>query len=412
MNFKIKTQNKFVINGIGTALSIICPLMLYPILGRMLPANEFGAYIYGMAISGLYVSLTDFGFNVSISKELAILVRSRDESKAIVHEALWSKLLICTVSALLFWAVFAMIGNISGRLLFAIIIYAVFNSLSPSWYYMATGNIHRYSLLVGISRVFGIVGVFALLYSAEIGPIQVVVVLTLFVAFVNCFFLKDLICDEKLKIWRPPKLYSMLNMLNRNREVGLASAFVCLYTSLNPILLGMVSNLEQVSIYGAVEKVYKSIEAALATLLNVFYKDAAQSASSGNDYASGIVNKLTCAILIFGLFTVLVSLFFGPMIFHQYYGSGVLISYPVLVLMSFIPMLGLWTILWGNFVLVPSGQSNKYMNNIIIGAVANIVVLLNAVVFVDGAIAASIATFFSSCILSYRMYYNSKSKHV
>ena len=108
-------------------------------------------------------------------------------------------------------------------------------------------------------------------------------------------------------------------------------------------------------------------------------------------------------IVICGSLFSIAFICFGSDMFSLFYGDKDRFSYEAMIILSAVPMLGLLTILWGDYVLVSLGGKSFYMKIIIYGSVLSILVMLACAQFFDGATAAAIAALVSHSFLCYKM---------
>ena len=258
-------RKKIIINIAGSAMSLLAPMLLYPLLARVLSVDDFGIYFFGLSVVSLYVSISELGFNVSLSNEI---VQSNNVPK-IVSDAIYLKIGICGVLVLLFFAILTFLSNIETYLLIAYLAFAIGCALSPSWYFIGTGRLEQYSFINGLCRLIG-TGVIYLIPNEFITPLSVMVCLACLATCADLVFFFIINKRERIKL-TPPVYSDLMLLMKRTFKISIATLFVCAYTSLNPILLAAIGGYTELAKYSSVDKIYKSIEAAVASLMSMYY---------------------------------------------------------------------------------------------------------------------------------------------
>jgi PST family polysaccharide transporter len=147
-------------------LNYLVPLAVLPYLIRVLGIERYGLIAFAQAFAQYFVILTDYGFNLSATKRIALI---RDDN-AEVSSVFWSVLLIKVGLMVLGMIVSAVIVFSVPRFrpdaaLYAIAYVAVVgNVLFPVWLFQGMEQMRYISVVTGGAKVLSAILLFALVH--------------------------------------------------------------------------------------------------------------------------------------------------------------------------------------------------------------------------------------------------------
>ena len=130
----------------------IIPLFLFPYLGRVLGTENFGKIMFAQAVIAYFVLFTDFGFNVSSTKEIAHALGERQKISDTFWNTMLAKTLLLLASLIVFIPIVYSFERFNNEhLLFIISFINVLSSvLLPLWLFQ---GLEKMGLIVAVNTI-------------------------------------------------------------------------------------------------------------------------------------------------------------------------------------------------------------------------------------------------------------------
>ncbi|MDA9611414.1 oligosaccharide flippase family protein [Gammaproteobacteria bacterium] len=402
----IINQNKYkiVLNWFLLFASILSPFIAFPFLSRILEQNNFGIYLTILAFTSFLVIFSDYGFNVSSARRLAINDYDlRIKSEIIITTSILKLFLtlgviilfVCTVN------IFDNLKAIKDILLPSIIL--IFSlSMQPLWYFIGSKKVIINSLLVLCSRLAPLPFLFYFIQSSED------LFLTIYIQSIAagiCMFISYLFIlkNEKL-VFNIPKIKTFISYLREDIMLFFSNILIGIYASLNPVLLGINLSFIEVATYAGIERIFKTIESFIASSSSIFFPSIAKTINQEPKDASNSIKQIVKFYFVLGFFVIVVSFFFGSYLLELLYGKDFNSSSHALYIMMFIPLFGSMGTAFGNLGLLNLRKNYQFFKILLSGALVNIAIIYLAAT-AYGAVAGAMASFFTAIIIASQMYY-------
>lgn len=241
---KVRILNNVFYNGAVQASSILLNLLLMPYITRILGKDALGINSFGQAIAGYFVLLGNLGITIYGAKAIAERRDDKESKQQKFAECVTYQFFFNVIAILLYNAWVGLQGD-NIYILFNIIILTSMTDLS--WAY--TG-MERFDLIAVRNLIIKIVGtllVFLFVKGQE--DLSLFIVIQQGILLIsNVVFWLEL---DKLEI--NPRFSSLsLSLKHTFRPaifVFVPSVFTSLYLSLNKVMLGYLSSIDEVAIY-------------------------------------------------------------------------------------------------------------------------------------------------------------------
>src|SRR5690348_11759554 len=92
----------------------VLPLITLPYLVRVLGTAHYGLLVFAQAFAGYFVILTDFGFNLTATRQVAVHQDDPDQIRRIFCATMLAKLLLLLLSAVCFAIVVLIVPQFRG----------------------------------------------------------------------------------------------------------------------------------------------------------------------------------------------------------------------------------------------------------------------------------------------------------
>ncbi|MBM3117231.1 oligosaccharide flippase family protein [Jeongeupia naejangsanensis] len=357
-------------------LNYLVSLVTFPFLARTLGADGFGVQSYAFAVVQYGVLLTDFGFNLSATREVAI---ARGDTAAIAR-VFWrtnvAKAMLMCVSCV---SLAVAIGTVPewrehAPVFWLSLLYVVSSVFFPIWYFQGLELMRAASLLTVAGRVV-VLGALLLMVR---GPddVAIAVVLQALPAFVAGAYWWCTGHGAPRPSWVAPTRADIGASLKAGWPLFLSALSTNLYTTSTAVLLGWFASPAQVGYFAAANKLTYTVQGLIGPLVQATYPRIAQLASHDKPAAVALIGKAFRMQGAAGLGLTLVLMLGAPWIVPLLLGKGMLGSVETLIWLAPVVLLGALSYVYGLQSLLPFGDERYYSKVLVVAGVVNVGLLL------------------------------------
>jgi len=350
----------------------IFPLITLPYLVRVLGPEKFGLIAFAQAFIGYFQILTDYGFNLSATREISIHRENKEKVSEIFSSVIVIKFFLLLISLLIMsvivfsfekfrqdWQIYYLtFGMVLGNVLF------------PVWFFQGVENMKYITFLNVLAKLIFTVAIFLFVKQASdylcvplLNSIGFVVagVLSLHIVF----------RDFGVKLYFP-KLESLKHQLKEGWHIFISTVAISLYTISNTFILGLFTNNTIVGYYSAAEKVIKVVQGLLGPISQTVYPHVSKLAVESKERALNFIKKLVYIRGSGGLFLSLLIFIFATQIVSIVLGSQYQQSIIVLKILSFLPFIIGLSNIFGIQTMLNFNFKGAFSNILIFASIINI----------------------------------------
>jgi PST family polysaccharide transporter len=369
-------RNALTLYG-AQAAGYAIPLLTLPYLARVLRPEHWGLVLFAQSFAASLTLLVEYGFNLSATRSVARVREDPRAVSALVGQVQAAKCVLCGAAVAVALVVGALVPafRTHPELLLWATLAAIFQGMSPLWYFQGTERLSAPSLVELGSRAAAAAGVFLVVRQPGDGwmvlALQAVMGAAALVVTTGWMY-------RRVRFVTPRPRHAARAL----REA--AGLFVFrsaggVYTLGNPFLLGLLANPAAVALYGAAERIMRAAVNLLAPASQALYPRL--SYLMANDRARGDrLVKLTLLALA-GVGTVLSGALAlsAPLAVPLLLGPGYEGAVPVVRVLAVLPlMIGLNTALCVQWAL-PLGLDRTVVRAVMGAAVVNVLIGIAAV---------------------------------
>jgi PST family polysaccharide transporter len=270
-------KNKLLVKNAGSSvavqlLNMVLPLLSLPYLAGVLGAERLGRMAFALAVGQIFVILTDYGFNLSTTKLIAV---NRGDQQKIFE--IWSAVtLLRTIFAfagvLIIWLAAVVFARVNQEFSLLAIAYClvVGNILLPQWLFQGLENLKKYNLAQTVARLLLFAGLFALVKSENdlywatclqaAGPL-----------LAGLFALPSTIAVLKGAKLNWPSAPFIRYQLETGWNLFLSTVATNVYTTSNTFFLGVFASPATVGYYHVADKLVRSVLALYSPISSAIY---------------------------------------------------------------------------------------------------------------------------------------------
>jgi PST family polysaccharide transporter len=356
--------------------SYLLPLINIPYLLRVIGPEHFGLIAFSQAVMAYFVTLNEYGFNLSATRELAV---HRDDP--VLRSELFSsvmaiKIILCLLSLAILCLLVAVVPSFhrDQSVFFASFGIVVGTMLFPQWFFQGIEKMYWISAVNLTANALFTAGIYLLVRHpgdyliaaiVQSGGKLVAGILGLIVLF----------STERVKIILPT--YAQI----RHRFVDgwhlfISTAAYVFYTSSNAVVLGLISGMTQVGYFSAASKLYTAGQMLIAPMCQAIYPHVCSLAHRSRELAVQYMRKAMIVIGGIAFAGGLAVILLARPIVHLAMGSKYIAAVPVLELMAMIPFAYVINNIYGTQAMLNFGMKKQFSRIIVISAFFNNIILI------------------------------------
>ncbi|WP_048717619.1 flippase [Bacillus sp. 522_BSPC] len=374
-----KLVENFFSLSLVQATNMLLPLISLPYLVRVLGPDKYGLIIFSQMFIQYFVLFTDYGFNLSATKEIAKSNEDKDEISNIFNSVQLIKGIFLILSFIIVIMIISNIQKFSeDKMLFLISFGLVLsNVLFPIWFFMGIEKMKYITFLNLLSKIFYTIGIFIFVKSKN-DYLWVPILNVVGQSIVGLISLYIIFFKYKVKL-RFPGYSSLIYHLKEGWFIFLSTISVSIYTISNTFILGLFTSTTIVGYYSAAEKLINTVNNLITPIGQSIFphvnKLFSESKIKGLRFLKKVLILVTCLSLVFS-FTIFN---FSSTIINIFYGEEYKSSIEILKILSFVPFLVAISNIFGTQTMLPLGFHKQFSSIIVIGSLVNILLAFTLV---------------------------------
>lgn len=383
-------KKNFIYNSAYQILLIITPLITTPYLSRVLGASGVGLYSYTYAIAAYFVMFATLGMaNYGIRAIAAVANDPAQRSKTFC--SVFASQLCVAVPVFLAYIIYSLFapasqGGSSIALLWTMYVFS--GVINVSWLFFGMEDFAKATIINMSTKLLELVGIFTLIHSAQDVYIYCGIdSLCFLLGFLLLLpFLHKYVSFHR-PTWRDIKPHFLPNL-----KLFVPVIAISLYTTLNSVLLGIMSTMEQTGYFDYSQKMAKMPLAVITALGTVMLPHMSNMFAAGKKEEGLDLLDTSMWFMLAGGFAMSFGITgIAPEFVPVFFGPGYEPCVEVMMVLAWVVPLICATNVIGAQYLLPLYRDNHYTISVCIGAVTNIVLCL-ILIPSAGALGAAIGT--------------------
>lgn len=361
--------------GIVQIANYLIPLIVYPYIIRILGIENFGILEIGRAFANYFITATDYGFNLSATKDIAININDKSAISTIFWNVVNAKLILLLLSFLILFTLTSSISSFNANqyIIYIFFLMVIGASLFPIWYFQGIEEMHYIAIISVTSKILTLGPIFIFvkneadiflaaffLVSGNIlaSILSIIIILKKKAISKYCFNTTG-IKGELIKGW----------------NIFLSRIVTSLYSQTNIIILALFTNNTLVGYFAASYKIYNALSSLFGPLTAAIYPNLSKLFSTSRLLFYKRSQKVSILMFVFSSLTGFFVYFFSDIIMGLMIGNksqeAVLVLRILSVAIVFVPFGSFFTSL-----LVIENKSELLLRILLFGGVVNFVLLL------------------------------------
>lgn len=368
----------------------LLPLITFPYLTRVLGPANFGKVAFAVAFITYFQLITDYGFNLSATREISINRDDPDRVSHIYSSVMATKTILMCITFTAMVLIVVAVGRFRADLPLYIFTYGlvVGNLLFPVWFFQGVERMRYISILRIVSSLIYTALIFIIVRSPSD---YIYVPLITSAGYIAVGVYSQRIVTREFGVeFTLPGIDDIRRQFREGWHLFISTLAISLYTTSNRFILGLLTGPAVVGYYAVAEDITRALQGLVSPISQAIYPYFARVHSEDRRRARLELRKILIIMAIFTfLFTVFV-IFSAPTLVILLAGKSYSNSILLLQLMSFLFfIIGVNTVL-GLLGMIALGYKKKFSRIILIAGIIHIPLII-ALIFFKGAVGAALA---------------------
>ena len=381
----------------------ILPLITFPYLTRVLGPDKYGLVVFALAFMGYFQILTDYGFNLSATREVSIHRYDDTKISQIFSSVMVTKFFLMIISFIIMTLiVFSFEKFRSECLLYFLTFGLVIGSLLlPTWFFQGMEKMRYISILnIVISLIYTVL-IFMFVRTAS-DYLYVPLINSVGTIIIGVYSLSLVRKQFDVKFCKP-SMEDIKHQMKDGWHLFISTMAISLYTTSNRFILGFFVSYTILGYYAVAETIVRALQGLITPISQAIYPYFSKLQSENRPKA---IKQLRKILLWMGVLSFLLSVllvYCSPLLVELLAGRAYAASIPILQILVFIVFaVGVNNIL-GVQGLVAFGYQEKFSKIVIFAGILHIFILIG-LILIWGSIGAAIAVVITELIICVLMY--------
>jgi PST family polysaccharide transporter len=327
---KISGEQKTVARNYGSlvvlqGLNYLLPLLIIPFLERQLGLQMFGLIMFAQAMMVFCTLVVDFGFNMTATREIALLKERGEDYSTIYFHVFWARLTLLGIMFLVLIITTFSFEKFAQHWQLYLLSYGVVvgQAIFPVWFFQGIEKMRFITIINVLAKVIFTVLLFVFVTSPSD---YLSVPLFNSVGFIIAGTVSFLI-SLKYVTWQRPNYKSGSAFYKESSLMFVSNISSSLYTALNAFLLGIFGGDILVGIYSSFEKL---ILAAKNMFIPIYQAIFPYMARKSHLEMKTLMRSLLIGVTILGFLITVLFIVFAEWILGLLYNDPQIMDYAYL----------------------------------------------------------------------------------
>ena len=302
--------------------NFILPLITIPYLVRTIGTHKFGIVMVAQSLALFLTIVTDFGFNISATREVAMIKNNKESLSQFFFNVIFIKtiLLICSFLVLLSLTIFVEKFN-QESLVYLLSFGIVFGQvLFPSWFFQGIEKMKMITLINVLAKLIFTVSVFLVIKNQDdyyFVPLFYGLGFLLSGALGFIFSLKYI-------QYKKPIVIESIQIAKESFSLFLSNLAVSLYTNMNTFIIGVFVSDSLAGVYSSMEKLIVATKSIYTPLYQAMFPNLS---IKGKHKIKEMIEYIKYYVGGLGIIISLVIILFAKDILEIIYKDDLITSY-------------------------------------------------------------------------------------
>jgi len=241
-------------------ITYILPIIIVPYLFRVIGPEKFGLIAFAQAFVQYFMIITDYGFNVSATKEISLCGENKTKMVNIISAVMTLKTALAFLSLLILCLVVYFVPRFKDDwLVYALSFGAVLgNTLFPAWFFQGTETMKYTAKLNIIGQFAYAFGIFTFIHSHN--DYLLVPAITSLSAIITGLLGQYILFARFDVYFQFPKFKDLQRQLQAGWNVFISVVAINAYTTTRVFAVGLLTNNTLTGFYSVAERISNAVQ--------------------------------------------------------------------------------------------------------------------------------------------------------
>ena len=360
MNFKNKFVENFLSLTVLRGLTLIVPLITYPYLIRVLGSEVYGLVMWAWSIVNFFILFINFGFNLSVTKYVAIHKEDKKKLSEIVSTTIATKFFLFVVAFLAFLILLYTVPKMTQNkeLFFWTFALTLGETMMPIWYFQGIEKMKYTAVITSFVKIGFAILVFLIIQKQD--DYLKVPILYALASMVSALFAYYLIFIRDKNSLILPKITNVLFYIKDSAALFVSSSIYLLRESLIIVFIENYLGLSAVALFDIAQKFTNILLTPFHILSSVLFPHMSHAKNFS------LLKKIMLYSSLFASFLfTLVYLFSSQIAILMYGGDGIVAQYTLIILASSVVFKNLTALLATDVIVVGGKQHKLFISSLV-----------------------------------------------
>lgn len=371
-------------------LNYVIPLAVLPFLVRRLGIERYGMIAFAQSLAQYFVIFTDYGFNLSATKQIARVRSDKDSVSNVFCCVVVIKILLMAVSAAVLAALLIAVPRFRADwILYLVAFVAVIGTVMfPLWLFQGMEEMKYVSLISGGCKAGAAILLFVFVRDGSQYVLALAILSSgmLATGVVGCVFA---VYRFRIAV-RIPDRADLAGTLKDGWHLFVSTAATTFYTNSNVFLVGMLAGSAQAGYFSAAEKIVRGLQGLLVPITQAIYPHVNSLAGRSRELALRFVRRSFVWIGLFALVPSVLLFMLAAPVAHLVVGANAAESVSLFRWMAPLPFIIAVSNVLGIQTMIPFGLERR-LSRIYVVAGAGSLALSIVLIHISGALGAAVS---------------------
>lgn len=374
-------QNKLAANVTSLltiqAANYLIPLALVPFLARVLGIEAFGLFSFAQAFVQYFVLVTEYGFNLSATRQIAA---SRGGDRLALARIFWSTMVARAILGLLCFTVLVAVVAIVPRLRPDLPVYLAASlailagMIVPQWYFQGMECIRSLAVTLLVARLLATVEIFWVVDAPDDVTLVLIIqgIGSLLAGAVTWILISTRLPVAFCRV----TLRDLRETFRSGWHVFLSGAAISLYTNSNVFILGLLTSHTEVGYFSVAEKISRAATGFIGPISTAVYPRVANLVSTAPALAFQLLRRVLLALAALGGAVCVILIAVPAPLIHLIAGNGWEAAVPALRWLSVVPLAVAVSSVLGTLTMLNFGLERTFTKVVMYCGLVNVAALM------------------------------------
>lgn len=338
-NYNSKLFSNFIALSIVQGTNFLLPLLVMPYVINKIGADGFGAIAVAQVVMIYLSTISDYGFNLTATRDIALYKDDRDKISRIFFTVLASKLMICAFLFILLLIATAIIPVLKAHAVLYTFgfVYVIGQSLFANWFFQGIEKMHYITISTLISRLSFVALVLLFIRTKGDGDYflfflgignAIAGIISIFLA-IRLF---------KLNFFKPAWA-DIRHELREGWQITVSNISISTYLYSGIFILRIFTNDLVVGYYSIAERIFFAVRQVLSVFSQAVYPQVCQLTLRGKEAANVFFRKFYLPFLLMIIAGCGMLFILAPQVIYIFLKDESTLPVLLLRMLSFVPVI-------------------------------------------------------------------------